>query len=252
MNWENYVFRFFLIWYACGVILLSLNILPPWLEWANAVFLILSGTLGAIYWCKSYGVLQGGIVSAIIFLASMIAEYTGTTYGWIFGKYFYQSDFGPQILGIPITIGFAWLIVISTSHALIKRMMQNRSSIIYIFLGGVIAVGMDLIIDPVAFVAKQYWIWEKTGPYYNIPIQNFLGWFFVAAFLHLFIYFYLQKYWHQEDSAWHTKMIVLYILVIFMFILLAFIAKLYLAVCITSLYNLPILIYYFRQRRVNR
>jgi putative membrane protein len=47
---------------------------------------------------------------------------------------------------------------------------------------GVIAVSVDLLIDPVA-VAIGYWVWHVPGNvYYGIPLLNFVGWF-VLMFL---------------------------------------------------------------------
>lgn len=44
-------------------------------------------------------------------------------------------------------------------------------------LTGVIAVGVDLFIDPIAAKAG-YWVWFKQGTvYYGIPLLNFVGWF---------------------------------------------------------------------------
>lgn len=44
-------------------------------------------------------------------------------------------------------------------------------------LTGVIAVGVDLFIDPIA-VKAGYWVWFKQGTvYYGIPLLNFVGWF---------------------------------------------------------------------------
>ncbi|WP_442498090.1 carotenoid biosynthesis protein [Methylobacter sp. sgz302048] len=49
-------------------------------------------------------------------------------------------------------------------------------------LTGVVAVVMDLFIDPIA-VAARYWIWFVKGTiYYDIPLLNFVGWF-VLMFL---------------------------------------------------------------------
>ena len=41
-------------------------------------------------------------------------------------------------------------------------------------------VGWDLIFDPTE-VSRGLWVWEKSGWYYGIPIENFLGWFLGVA-----------------------------------------------------------------------
>jgi putative membrane protein len=244
--WENTLFRFFLVWYACGVILLSFNILPPWLEWANTVFLITAGTLGVIYFCKCYGNKHGLFISMVVFVVSMTSEYLGTTYGWIFGKYIYNADFGIKLFDVPITIGFAWLLVMSSSHAFLQTFqLPTVLSVIY---GGLIAVVMDLIIDPVAYVVKSYWVWQESGPYYDIPTQNFFGWFFVAAALHIFLLFYQKP---KQNHTWAKRIILVYVLIISMFLLLALLAKLYLAVFVTLIGSALILFHYYKKRSVS-
>lgn len=56
MRFENGVFKLFIFWYIIGVLLLSFDLLPSWLEWANAVFLILAGALGALYFMRRFGI----------------------------------------------------------------------------------------------------------------------------------------------------------------------------------------------------
>ncbi|HYQ92353.1 MAG TPA: carotenoid biosynthesis protein [Candidatus Competibacteraceae bacterium] len=44
-------------------------------------------------------------------------------------------------------------------------------------MAGVITVGVDLFIDPIA-VKAGYWVWFKEGTvYYGVPLLNFVGWF---------------------------------------------------------------------------
>jgi putative membrane protein len=49
-------------------------------------------------------------------------------------------------------------------------------------IGGLIAVNIDMILDPVSVTPPAIgWVWIGGGPYYGIPISNFIGWFLVAA-----------------------------------------------------------------------
>lgn len=48
-------------------------------------------------------------------------------------------------------------------------------------LTGVIAVVLDLFIDPIA-VRAEYWVWFVKGTvYYEIPLLNYVGWFVLMA-----------------------------------------------------------------------
>jgi putative membrane protein len=175
-TWEKTFFKFFIICYICGVVLLTFDLLPPWLEWANVVFLVTAGTLGAIYFIKNYRSI-GAVFTLTVFTVSMAAEHFGVKYGFLFGDYYYNSYFGPKLFGVPITIGFAWVLVISTSHVMALRAIPHAPLLAKAILAAFATVVLDLIIDPVAFLAKEYWIWEGSSIYYDIPLFNFYSWF---------------------------------------------------------------------------
>ncbi|MGD7043930.1 carotenoid biosynthesis protein [Jeotgalibacillus proteolyticus] len=234
MEW---LWRIFLVWYGFGIILVGFDLLPPFLEWANAVFLYLAGGLAVIYAVKTLGKGPGLLFSAAIMAFTMWAESLGVKYGWVFGAYHYEKDFGIQLFGVPLTIGFAWVMVIFTSMAIVRPWLEHSFSLVRMLLYAVItsslAVGMDLIIDPVAFVVKEYWVWENTGPYYGIPNQNFIGWFSVSFGIQILLYIWLTVKKGKSDSLWSTRMKWLYAMMIAMFVVTSLVAGLYLAVGVT-------------------
>ncbi|MET1030460.1 carotenoid biosynthesis protein [Domibacillus tundrae] len=65
--------------------------------------------------------------------------------GLIFGHYYYEKDFGVHVAGVPVTIGFAWLMVITTSLALISPQGEKRHAA-YPVLASLLAVAMDLVV----------------------------------------------------------------------------------------------------------
>ena len=234
VKWEDRIFKLFIFWYICGVILLSFDLLPWWLEWANAFFLILAGTLGFLYLWNRFGARVGGSVGVLIFFSTFIVEWAGADSDFLFGSYDYTDRFAPNVFGVPIAIGFAWLMVMATSHV-IARWIVPAGGILYAAVGGIAAVIIDLIIDPVAYQIKGYWIWEDTGFYYDIPWTNFTGWFIVAFVLHLILdaAFRYRKLHVQAEQA-ENRMVLLYVLMIAMFILLGAIGGLWLAALLTS------------------
>ncbi|MDZ5711928.1 carotenoid biosynthesis protein [Jeotgalibacillus haloalkalitolerans] len=231
----NVVWKVFLVWYGIGVILVAFDLLPPFLEWANAVFLYLAGILSIYYGMKVLGNLRGFIISVIIMAFTMWAESLGVKYGIIFGAYHYEQDFGIQVFGVPLTIGFAWVMVIFTSLSLMTRLLGKPKSFIkglgFAFITSLLAVCMDLIIDPVAYQAKQYWVWDDTGPYYDIPTQNFIAWFYVSFIIQFIVYFMAGP---SSDETWTKRTNWLYFLMIIMFVITAFAYQLYFAIFATA------------------
>ncbi|WP_110113224.1 carotenoid biosynthesis protein [Bacillus sp. CGMCC 1.16541] len=255
MSISNNIYRFFILWYICGVVLLTFDLLPSWLEWANAVFLYASGTLAFIYLIKAYNVLTATLLSLFVISATIFAEWLGVTYGFLFGSYHYEKDFGAQIMGVPLTIGFAWLMVVVTSRVLTLQVMKNRhvhkwvKPFVYATITSLFAVVMDLAIDPVAYVVKQYWIWEAQSIYYNIPFSNFVGWFALSFFIQFFVYFILNQQKAKDILIWEKRMAVLYVLVVVMFLIIALTSKLWLCFVVTTCSLIVLLVLYWKGKQ---
>jgi len=231
-------FRLFVFWYTVGIFLLTFDLVPPPLEWANAVFLILCGILGGFYFIRTYGLFIGGVTVVVIMVFSITAEVFGVSTGLLFGDYDYNPDFGLVFFNVPFTIGTAWLMVIATTHALVSPWFSHvKSSVVkgfgYVLTASLFAVAIDLVIDPVAFEVKTYWEWGGTdGFYYGIPFSNFVGWFIVAFVLHSFIYvfFHLARVWDKQVHAyWWPRTVALFYMIVFMFTFLCAVNGLWLA-----------------------
>lgn len=215
---SNLLFGFFVFWYVIGFILIAFNILPWYLEWANAVFLVLTGVLGTCYFFDSFKI-KGLIFSAFVFVVSILVESLGVHTGAIFGQYFYTNALGFAILGVPVAIGFAWVMVMATSHALASFVLKAKfgATILYVILGSAIAVSMDMVLEPIAFLVNEYWIWQDGGFFYGIPTQNFAGWFLLSALFHTVLYVVILRKDKMFSLQWHKKMALLYAMIVVMF-----------------------------------
>lgn len=234
----TYIYRFFILWYICGIFLVTLDLLPPWLEWANSVFLITAGVVAGLYFSYMYGKWRGLFYSLLIIIVSIYVEHLGVEYNFLFGSYEYTSNFGLKIVGTPITIGFAWLLIIGCSHELARVISSGMPSIfkqgIFLLTGALSAVTMDLILDPVSYKVKEYWIWQEPGLYYDIPFSNFFGWFVLALLFH-FLFLLWNPEPNEETGRWSQRMSVMFGLIIFMFLCIAFTGKLYFAIGLVSM-----------------
>jgi len=181
-RFQKKLWLFFTVWFFIGLILVGFSLLPPWLEWANAVFLFASGLYAALYLWDV--VPKGRFIIPVIFFGSIIIESIGVHTGWPFGTYSYEADFGVQLFGVPVTIGAAWLSVMGASLAFSRRFPIRFNTVILVPL---FAVWLDMAIDPVAANVKSYWLWQDGGFYYDIPTQNFFGWYGTALFFSILI-----------------------------------------------------------------
>ncbi len=114
-------------------------------------------------------------------LAGFIMEYLGLTYGIPFGSYEYLKFKGATVLGVPIPIIISWGVYLYTSYIAASNFQAKKYLITPLLM-----VVLDMAVDPV-MVDLGVWRWETQGPWFGIPIENFIGWFLTSC-LALLIY----------------------------------------------------------------
>lgn len=100
------------------------------------------------------------VLAAYGFFFEAQSIFTGVPYG----QFGYGTLLGPTLLGVPLTLLFAY-------PPLVIGVMHRFKSWIVPFM----LVLVDLCFDPMA-VSLGYWAWNTPGPYYGVPIVNFIGW----------------------------------------------------------------------------
>jgi len=146
---------------------------PPDAQWAAPVFLLLAGLI--VFVTASPANLVGLLAAAGI---GFIAEYIGVSFGFLFGRYVYTETLQPLLLGVPLVMASAWMIL----FAYVKQMLLpfKLSKPAEMIISGIWMVAIDLLIDPLAANRFGYWRWIEAGAYYGVPAHNFLGWFAVS------------------------------------------------------------------------
>ena len=105
-----------------------------------------------------------------IFFVGMIAEILGVQYGLIFGNYQYGNNLGLKLLGVPILIGFNW-VVLTVICGSISSKIFKKSKVLSIILGITLMLLIDITLEPIAPVLDY---WEFSGS--KAPLQNYIGW----------------------------------------------------------------------------
>lgn len=175
---------------------LEISISTVWLFHISAIIGIFSGyqdwflpltplnllvCLGLILWNLPNVNLRDLSLLFIPFCLGMIAEILGVNYGLIFGSYEYGANLGWKVLGVPLTIGMNWTILVFITASIANKWTKN------LFLGAAMASGMMVLLDMIIeAVAPEFDFWEFDGG--EVPLQNYIGWFavaFVAQLIHL-------------------------------------------------------------------
>ena len=134
------------------------------------------------------------IAFGIGFLVEIIGSKTGLLFG---GKYqFEASTFsGPIFAGIPLLIPLSWagLIYMSLNYCMYVTGFDFFNEPILLFISSsLLLTALDVVLDPIA-VDEGRWKWENPGSFYNVPIYNFVGWFFTIFIILLFFRFLFLK-----------------------------------------------------------
>jgi putative membrane protein len=171
--------------------LVTLPSIPGGLKVLTAVLALFSLT-------HSWYSIGGRLTAAFFVLSAAIAwayEQVGVMTGVVFGAYHYTDYLGARLGEVPLLIPLAWFMMIYPSYVIANIALEGRpigtpsGARVLVRLAAVSAAVMtawDLVIDPIlSGPSVKAWIWETGGPYFGIPIQNFLGWLLTTFTVYL-------------------------------------------------------------------
>lgn len=112
------------------------------------------------------------------------AELSSLTTGLPFGRYEYTSAWAPTVAfaggRFPLLVPFAWLLVVAGCYSVAQEWAESRW--LRAAITGVLAVGIDLVMEPVMAGPLDYWRWIDRGPMPGgAPVLNSIGWFAIAS-----------------------------------------------------------------------
>lgn len=183
---------------------------PAGANWAAPAFLSLAGLIVLL----TAGRAERFALMAVGALG-FAAEAIGVHSGFPFGRYEYTAVLAPRVIGVPLVMAAAWMVLV----AYVKAMPAGSGLPAWIatMIAALWMTAIDLVIDPLAAGLLNYWRWIDKGFYHGIPAQNFLGWFAVS-----WLIFALLKLiaWPSQPNRW-ARFLGLSIILFFTFIALA-------------------------------
>jgi bisanhydrobacterioruberin hydratase len=165
--------------WAGGIVSYSLWGGPPeHVAWTAPLFLALAGAL--VFAFTPPRQWHWLAFAAGIGFASEIA---GVLLGIPYGGYHYTDVLGPKLLGVPLVLTTAWLVLV----AYVQHWMARLGLPEYTrpFAAAAWMTAIDFVIDPLAAGPLGYWSWQQGGFWYDIPWTNFLGWYLVSLAIFL-------------------------------------------------------------------
>ena len=114
----------------------------------------------------------------------LLAEAVGVATGVPFGRYSYAGTLGPTVLGVPVVIPLAWVMMAWPAYLVGVRL--GRGPLARVAIAAAALASWDLFLDP-QMVAAGHWHWADPSPALpgvpTVPLTNYAGWALVALAL---------------------------------------------------------------------
>ena len=167
------------IFHVVGVVGLSSDYQDLFLR-LTPLNLLLS--LGLFIWANNDFSVQFYKVVAILFALGFLVEVIGVSTGVLFGEYTYGATLGFKLFETPLIIGVNWILLSLASFGISSFFLKKQ--LLIILLSSLLMVLMDVLIEPIA-ISLDFWTWALG----DIPLQNYVMWFFVSLIMNALISF---------------------------------------------------------------
>lgn len=151
---------------------------------------------------RVYG-LRGSLNFALISLAvGYIVETIGVLTGFPFGSYDFTGGMGPKLFVVPILMGPAYLGMGYVAWTVARIILNSGGDdswlagsrlVLLPLAASFVMVAWDLSFDPALSTLGRYWIWKQGGPYFGVPVSNFLGWYLTNYLIYQLFALYLRR-----------------------------------------------------------
>lgn len=219
-------FGVFCFVFPFAIFLMSFDLMPFDMEWMSSLLLVLLGVASAGWMATNFGSVGLGLALMVFGLGNGL-ETIGLRAGVPFGPYKYTGVLIPTLPnGLPIAIGFAWLLIVVSGLFTAQRMLlryvnaaKPTSAWQVALLGALLAVGLDLLLEPVAYHVKNYWVWltPTNEGYYGVPWSNFATWFVAALLMNAGVSASLSRVRERKVVRWGWLPVALFAMNVFMF-----------------------------------
>jgi uncharacterized membrane protein len=119
----------------------------------------------------------------------LLAESVGVRTGFPFGAYDYTDGLGLKVLGVPVLVPLAWMMMSWPALVVTRRLVDAlgvsgaATRPVIAVVGAYVLTAWDVFLDP-QMVDQGNWAWRYPEPSLpgvaDIPLTNFAGWLLVS------------------------------------------------------------------------
>lgn len=174
----------YMVWAAVGLFVVGGNLGPLAGGWEDMLFQLFAAGVLFLHASICHGRIRAVVALVLVASISGAVELLGARTGFPFGDYTYTARFGPRLWGeLPVAIPLAWWVIVYACWYLLRQAAAGARPLLYCCVAALLAVCIDGIIEPVAWVIRGYWLWEGGTFWYQVPVQNFIAWFWLSLLL---------------------------------------------------------------------
>jgi putative membrane protein len=151
---------------------------------------VLGAVLSVTHAALSRGARAGAGVLLLVAVTAVAFESVGLATGFPYGRYEYGDALGPTLLGVPLLVPLAWLMMAWPSWVLADRLSRparaGRRAAVRVAVAAAVFAGWDVVLDP-QMVQAGYWTWSNPRPGLpgidTVPLTNLAGWLLAGTVL---------------------------------------------------------------------
>lgn len=140
------------------------------------------------------------VFAALCTVVGNLTENLGVATGFPFGHYYFVDLMGPKLFHVPVLLGLAYIgmayvsftlarVIVGDSHLPVEGVRLLALPLVASFL----MVAWDLAQDPIWGTVLHGWVWLDGGPWFGVPISNYLGWYGNVFVIYLLFVLYLRR-----------------------------------------------------------
>jgi uncharacterized membrane protein len=148
----------------------------------------ISYLLLALFLFSGYHIL-GGKITLLFLAGSLFWTLPLESFGVLMSFFSYEVQTSPYVYPryliwagvVPFWISIGWFDVTFPAYHFSRTLLAKHDALVASLVGGLIAVNMDLLIDPAA-TSSHLWRWTHDSFYlFGVPVTNYVGWFLLSS-----------------------------------------------------------------------